>query len=89
MATGEAVYASIRREACPLLRMRSHDLMEVFTDPCPAADHLPLPHPGPFGRHVHRQGRQRVSAGDPAVLMALAPRATGEFQVVLDQRPLD
>ena len=32
---GEVVYTSIRREACPLLRMRSHDLMQVFTDPCP------------------------------------------------------
>ena len=32
---GEVVYTSIRREACPLLRMRSHDLMQVFTEPCP------------------------------------------------------
>ena len=31
---GEVVYTSIRREACPLLRMRSHDLMQVFTEPC-------------------------------------------------------
>ena len=32
---GEVVYTSIRREASPLMRMRSHDLMQVFTDPCP------------------------------------------------------
>ena len=31
---GEVVYTSIRREACPLMRMRSHDLMQVFTEPC-------------------------------------------------------
>src|SRR5579864_2317022 len=31
---GEVVYTSVRRQACPLQRMRSHDLMQVFTGPC-------------------------------------------------------
>jgi phenylacetate-CoA ligase len=85
---GEAVYTSIRREACPLLRMRSHDLMQVFTEPCPC------------GRTTFRfrilgrsddmfivKGVNVFPLAIQAVLMAFAPRATGEFQVVLDRPP--
>ena len=32
--TGEVVYTSIQRDACPLQRMRSHDLIQVFTERC-------------------------------------------------------
>ena len=86
---GEVVYTSIRREACPLLRMRSHDLMQVFTDPCPCGrTDLPLPHPRPLGRHVHRQGRQRLPAVHPGRADGLWRRGRpGEFQVVLDRPP--
>ncbi len=31
---GEMVYTSLLRRACPLLRMRSHDLVRLYTDPC-------------------------------------------------------
>ena len=34
-------------------------------------DELPLPDPGPLGRHVHRQGRQRLPAVDPGRADAL------------------
>ena len=73
---GEAVYTSIRREASPLLRMRSHDLMQVFTEPCPC------------GRTTFRfrilgrsddmfivKGVNVFPLAIQAVLMALAPRA--------------
>ena len=46
---GEVVYTSIRREASPLLRMRSHDLMQVFTEPC-GCGRTTLPVPRSSGR---------------------------------------
>ncbi len=85
---GEVVYTSIHREACPLLRMRSHDLMQVFTDPCAC------------GRTSFRfrilgrsddmfivKGVNVFPVAIQAVLMQLSPRLTGEFKVVLDRPP--
>lgn len=85
---GEVVYTSIRREACPLLRMRSHDLMQVFTEPCPC------------GRTSFRfrilgrsddmfivKGVNVFPLSVQAVLMRFAPRLTGEFRVVIDRPP--
>ena len=85
---GEVVYTSIHREACPLLRMRSHDLIQVWTDPCPC------------GRMSFRfrilgrsddmfivKGVNVFPLSIQAVLMGLAPRVTGEFRVVIDRPP--
>lgn len=85
---GEVVYTSIHREASPLLRMRSHDLMQVFTDPCPC------------GRKTFRfrilgrsddmfivKGVNVFPLAIQATLLGLAPRVTGEFQVVIDRPP--
>jgi phenylacetate-CoA ligase len=85
---GEVVYTSIRREASPLLRMRSHDLMQVFTEPCAC------------GRTSFRfrilgrsddmfivKGVNVFPLSVQAVLMRLSPRITGEFQVVIDRPP--
>jgi phenylacetate-CoA ligase len=85
---GEAVYTSIRRQACPLQRLRSHDLMQVFTEPCAC------------GRTSFRfvmlgrsddmfivKGVNVFPLGIQATLMALHPRITGEFQVWLDKPP--
>jgi len=85
---GEVVYTSIRREASPLLRMRSHDLMQVFTEPCAC------------GRTSFRfrilgrsddmfvvKGVNVFPLAVQAVLMRLTPRVTGEFQVVIDRPP--
>jgi phenylacetate-CoA ligase len=87
-AQGEVVYTSLRREACPLMRMRSHDLMQVFTEPCRC------------GRTSFRfrilgrsddmfvvKGVNVFPLSIQAVLMTLAPRVTGEFRVVLDRPP--
>lgn len=86
--TGEFVYTSIRREASPLLRMRSHDIMRVFTEPCAC------------GRTSFRfellgraddmfivKGVNVFPLGIQAVLANLQPRLTGEFQIVLDRAP--
>ena len=85
---GEVVYTSLRREACPLMRMRSHDLMQVFTEPCGC------------GRTSFRfrilgrsddmfivKGVNVFPLSIQAILMKLAPRVTGEFRVVLDRPP--
>jgi phenylacetate-CoA ligase len=85
---GEVVYTSIRREASPLMRMRSHDLMQVFTEPCAC------------GRTSFRfrilgrsddmfivKGVNIFPLSIQAVLMKLAPRLTGEFRVVMDRPP--
>jgi phenylacetate-CoA ligase len=85
---GEAVYTSIRREAGPLQRMRSHDIMQVFTEPCAC------------GRTSFRfkvlgrsddmfivKGVNVFPLGIQATLLGLRPRLTGEFQVTLDRPP--
>ena len=87
-AQGEAVYTSIRREACPLLRMRSHDLMQVFTQRCGC------------GRTSFRfrilgrsddmfivKGVNVFPLAIQAVLLRQRPRITGEFRVLLDRWP--
>jgi phenylacetate-CoA ligase len=86
--TGEVVYTSIHREACPLQRMRSHDLMQVFTEPCDC------------GRTTFRftilgrsddmfivKGVNVFPLGIQATLLSLRPSVTGEFQVLLDRPP--
>jgi phenylacetate-CoA ligase len=85
---GEVVYTSIHREASPLMRMRSHDLMQVFTEPCAC------------GRTSFRfrilgrsddmfivKGVNIFPLSIQAVLLKLAPRLTGEFRVVIDRPP--
>jgi phenylacetate-CoA ligase len=85
---GEVVYTSIWRQACPVQRLRSHDLMQVFTDPCAC------------GRTTFRfrvlgrsddmfivKGVNVFPLGIQATLVGLRPRATGEFQVRLDRPP--
>jgi phenylacetate-CoA ligase len=87
-ATGEFVYTSLRREANPLVRMRSHDYVQVFTEPCPC---------GRTGFRFKVLGRTDdmfivkgvnvFPLGVQAVLAALRPRLTGEFQIVLETPP--
>jgi phenylacetate-CoA ligase len=85
---GEVVYTSIRREASPLLRMRSHDVMQVFTEPCRC---------GRTSFRFRILGRsddmfivKGVNVFPLAIqtsLMTLSPRLTGEFRVDLDRPP--
>lgn len=87
-AIGEFVYTSIRREACPHLRMRSHDLMQVFTEACAC------------GRSSFRfrvlgrsddmfivKGVNVFPLAVQATLAAMRPRLSGEFQIILDRAP--
>lgn len=85
---GELVYTSIKREASPLLRMRSHDYVQVFTEPCAC------------GRQSFRfrtlgrsddmfviKGVNIFPTNVQEILTRLRPRITGEFQLMLDQPP--
>ena len=85
---GELVFTNINREASPLVRMRTHDYVEVYTDPCPC---------GRTGFRFHTRGRtddmvviKGVNIFPMAIqktLLAMQPRLTGEFQMVLDKAP--
>jgi phenylacetate-CoA ligase len=87
-ATGEFVYTSLRREANPLVRMRSRDFVQVWRGACAC---------GRTGFRFQVLGRTDdmfivkgvnvFPLGVQAVLAALRPRLTGEFQIVLDAPP--
>ncbi|MEO7941021.1 MAG: hypothetical protein ABIR55_20555 [Burkholderiaceae bacterium] len=86
--TGELVYTAIRRQASPLLRLRSHDLVEVQSSLCAC---------GRTGLRFHTRGRSDdmfvvkgvniFPTSIQQVLHELEPRLTGEFQVMLDFPP--
>jgi phenylacetate-CoA ligase len=85
---GEAVYTSIHREACPLQRMRSHDLVQVFTEPCGCGrTSFRFAVLGRSDEMFIVKGVNVVPLGIQTSLAALAPRVTGEFRVVLDRPP--
>jgi phenylacetate-CoA ligase len=85
---GEFVYTSLRRQACPHLRMRSRDLMQVFTEPCAC---------GRTGFRFKILGRSDdmfivkginvFPLGVQATLTGMRPKLTGEFQIILDHAP--
>ena len=79
---------SLRRQACPHLRMRSRDLMQVFTEPCAC---------GRSGFRFKILGRSDdmfivkgvnvFPLGVQATITSLRPQLTGEFQIILDRPP--
>ena len=87
-AVGEFVYTSIQREASPLLRMRSHDSMQVFTEPCPCGrTGLRFKVLGRTDDMFIVKGVNVFPLGIQAILSRLQPRLTGEFQIILDKPP--
>jgi phenylacetate-CoA ligase len=87
-AQGEVVLTSIRRQACPLQRMRSHDLMQVFTEPCSCGrSTFRFKVLGRSDDMIIVKGVNVFPLGIQATLMTLRPRLTGEFQVELPRPP--
>jgi len=85
---GEVVLTSIRRQACPLQRMRSHDLMRVFTEPCACGrTSFRFRVLGRSDDMIIVKGVNVFPLGIQATLMTLRPRLTGEFQVELRRAP--
>ncbi|MEZ5924702.1 MAG: hypothetical protein R3D57_10015 [Hyphomicrobiaceae bacterium] len=85
---GEAVYTSIWREASPLMRMRSHDLFQVFTEPCACGrTSFRLQVLGRSDDMFIVKGVNIFPASIHAVLVQVGDKVTGAFQVVLDRPP--
>ena len=86
--TGELVYTALKREACPLLRLRSHDYVQVQTERCDC---------GRTSFRFHVLGRTDdmfvvkgvnvFPTGVQDILTGLQPCLTGEFQIALDHPP--
>ncbi len=87
-AKGELVFTSIQRQACPMIRQRTHDTVQVFTDPCAC------------GRHSFRfnvlgrsddmfivKGVNVFPLSVQEALLSLRPRVTGEFVIQLEHVP--
>jgi phenylacetate-CoA ligase len=87
-ATGELVFTTLKYEACPLIRLRSHDFVQVFTEPCPCGRtgfrFLVL---GRSDDMFIVKGVNVFPLGVQEVLLSLRPRLTGEFYIVLEKAP--
>jgi phenylacetate-CoA ligase len=85
-AKGELVYTHIDRECCPLIRFRSRDHIEVWTDRCECGRtsfRIRC-----FGRTDDMLTVLGVNVFPSAirdVVGSLRPMATGEIQIVLDK----
>ncbi len=87
-AIGELVFTTLRREACPLIRLRTHDTVKIYTDPCRC---------GRGGIRFHVLGRNDdmfivkgvnvFPLSIQEVLLSQRPDVTGEFFIVLDCPP--
>ena len=87
-ATGELVFTTLKYEACPLLRLRTHDFVQVYTEPCAC---------GRTSFRFHVLGRSDdmfvvkgvnvFPLGVQEVLLSMQPQVTGEFYIVLDKAP--
>ncbi len=87
-AIGELVFTTLMYEACPLIRFRTHDSVQIYTKPCEC---------GRTGFRFHLMGRSDdmfvvkgvnvFPTGVQKVLLSLQPEVTGEFYIVLNDAP--
>jgi len=85
---GELVFTTLMYEACPLVRFRTHDSVQVYTKPCAC---------GRTGFRFHTMGRSDdmfvvkgvniFPSGVQKILLSLQPSVTGEFYIVLNVAP--
>lgn len=88
-AVGEMVVTSLKREACPLVKYASGDIIQVFLEPCPNCGF-----PGKRIKVVGRSDDMLVVKGVnvyPAsikqVVSTFVPKITGEMRIVLTEPP--
>ena len=88
-ARGELVGTSINKQAQPLLRYRTRDVLEITgTGPCRCGrTGFRFRVVGRADDMLHVRGINVFPSGIAKVLTALRPAVTGEFQVVLDHPP--
>ena len=87
-ACGELVYTSLRRQACPLIRLRSHDIVRIHTEACAC---------GRRSFRLHTLGRSDdmfivkgvnvFPLGIQEALLKHRPETSAEFFVELAQAP--
>ena len=88
-AVGEIVITSLKREAVPLVKYATGDVVQIFTAPCP--------HCGFPGKRIKLIGRSDdmlivkgvnvYPSAIKAVIESFEPRVTGEMRIILDEPP--
>jgi phenylacetate-CoA ligase len=88
-AVGEMVITSLKREAAPLVKYSTGDVVQIFTKPCP--------HCGFPGKRITLVGRSDdmlvvkgvniYPSAIKKVLESFTPQVTGEMRIVLDEPP--
>lgn len=88
-AIGEMVITSLKRQAAPLVKYATGDIIQVWTDPCPHCGF-----PGRRAKLIGRSDDMLVVKGVnlyPAaikqVVEAFTPEVTGEMRIVLEAKP--
>lgn len=88
-AIGEIVITSLKREAAPLLKYATGDVVQIFTQPCPQCGF-----PGKRIKLIGRSDDMLIVKGVnvypsaiKTIIESFAPRVTGEMRIVLDEPP--
>ncbi len=86
---GEMVITSLERQAAPLIKYAYGDIVQIFTDPCPAC--------GFPGRRIKLIGRADdmlivkgvniYPAAIKEIVSSFAPRVSGQMRIVLSEPP--
>ncbi len=81
---GEIVYTHIDREATPVIRYRSRDLVRVYTSPCPCGrTSFRFSVLGRTDDMLKVKGVNVFPSAVKEVIGSFAPETTGEFRIVL------
>ncbi|UCF57923.1 MAG: phenylacetate--CoA ligase family protein, partial [Deltaproteobacteria bacterium] len=88
-ATGEMVITSLKRQATPLIRYASGDIVQIFTKTCPNCGF-----PGKRIKIIGRSDDMLVVKGVNVypsaikqVISSFVPKTTGEMRIILNQPP--
>lgn len=87
-ATGEMCYTYIDWEGSPLLRYRLGDMLQVYTSPCECGDNrLRFRIIGRADDMLIVKGVNIYPSAIQEAIAKFAPKATGEFRIILDSPP--
>lgn len=87
-ASGELVYTTLRRRACPLVRFRTHDLVRIHTEPCRCGrTSFRFQVLGRSDDMLIVKGANVFPISIQECLLLHWPDTTGEFLIILDRPP--
>lgn len=88
-AVGEMVVTSLKRQAAPMVKYATGDIVELYTEPCPHCGF-----PGHRAKLIGRaddmlvvKGVNLYPAAIKQIVETFTPEVTGEMRVVLDTKP--